>query len=186
MIGGGDTVGSACLTMILTDTTTVASRSKIFLYFSAANLGSEVIAPPIASYFIDKQYWVPLLIGLGCCVIGVIIALFTPETLPKYAAHSANETNTPEQSTVNDSTDDSKELPSFTAVAKHAANSMSYIYSQPILFVCVAIFLVSDFARQSLQFLVQYISSRYGVSLGQVRFTSRVLIWNYFATYNKH
>lgn len=176
MIGGGDTVGSACLTMILTDTTTVASRSKIFLYFSAANLGSEMIAPPIASYFIDKHYWVPLLIGLGCCVIGVIIALFTPETLPKHAAHSANETDTSEQSTADDIPADSKELPSFTAVAKHAANSMSYIYSQPVLFVCVAVFLVSDFARQSLQFLVQYISSRYGVSLGQVSSTPRAWI----------
>lgn len=186
MIGGGDTVGSACLTMILTDTTTVASRSKIFLYFSAANLGSEVIAPPIASYFIDKQYWVPLLIGLGCCAIGVIIALFTPETLPKYAAHNASGADTQEQSPADDNIDDSKELPSFTAVAKHAVNSMSYIYSQPVLFICVAIFLVSDFARQSLQFLIQYVSSRYDVSLGQVSFTPRASRRNFLATWDKY
>lgn len=176
MIGGGDTVGSACLIMILTDTTSVVSRSKIFLYFSAANLGSEVIAPPLASYFIDKHYWIPLLIGLGCCLVALVIAMFTPETLPKYAAQSASESSTPVQPPAGDDVDDSTELPSFAAVTKHAVNSMAFIYSQPVLFVCVAIFLVSDFARQSLQFLLQYVSSRYGVSLGQVSLP--LVIWN--------
>ncbi|CEJ94628.1 hypothetical protein VHEMI10146 [[Torrubiella] hemipterigena] len=155
LIGGGSAVSNACLTMILTDSTPQSARSSVFLYFTASYLGSEVIAPPIASYFIDTDPWIPLLLGLGCLALAVVIAASTPETLPK---------------PLDDAEQQIKEEVSFKSTLRHVVKSIAYIRDHPTLLLLVCVFSVSDFARQSLMYLVQYVSIRYKLSLGKANY----------------
>ncbi|KAJ3473120.1 hypothetical protein NLG97_g10506 [Lecanicillium saksenae] len=169
ILGGGDTVVNVCLSMILTDSTPASSRSRVFLFFTASNLGSEVIAPPIASYFINSNHsnpWVPLLIGLGCTGGTVLLAACVPETLARnkgYAKISSDET---EEGGRVERADDG----SFKSTLQHTLRSLKYISGQRVLLVLVCVFTVSDFARQSMLFLVQYVSVRYRLTLGQANY----------------
>lgn len=170
ILGGGSTVVNACLTMILTDATPAASRSRVFLYFTASNLGSEVIAPPIASYFIDSNPWVPLMIGLCCTALTVFIAASVPETLSaerKAVGTTADPDDSMEEAVLPPTEVPAKDS-SFKATIKHTLQSLKYIKSQRALFLLVCVFMISDFARQSMLFLVQYVSVRYRLTLGQV------------------
>lgn len=170
ILGGGSTVVNACLTMILTDATPAASRSRVFLYFTASNLGSEVIAPPIVSYFIDSNPWVPLVIGLCCTGLTVSIAASVPETLsPKRkSAEAIDNPDGPTEEDVLHPTEVPAKDSLFKATIKHMLQSLNYIKSQHALFRLVCVFMISDFARQSMLFLVQYVSVRYRLTLGQV------------------
>lgn len=177
ILGGGGTVVNVCLTMILTDSTPAASRSRVFLFFTASNLGSEVIAPPIASYFIDSSSnhsnpWIPLLIGLFCTGITLLLAACSPETLIRRQKYSkigddSASGDVPDQGEL-------EEDISFKSTLKHTLQSLQYISTQRVLLLLVCVFMISDFARQSMIFLIQYVSVRYRLTLGQVRKTARV------------
>lgn len=178
ILGGGSTVVNACLTMIITDATPAATRSRVFLYFTASNLGSEVIAPPIASYFIDSNPWIPLLIGLCCTALTVLIAASLPETLalPKSKTVQTDdaENNSSEEDALQTPKSAAKDT-SFKSTIKHTLQSLKYIKSRHALFLLVCVFMISDFARQSMLFLVQYVSVRYRLTLGKVTGSCRVL-----------
>lgn len=177
ILGGGDTVVNACLTMILTDATPAASRSRVFLYFTAASLGSEVIAPPIASYFIDSNPWVPLLIGLCCTALTVLIAVGVPETLTTKKKHeevNSNSIASTEEDALLPAEEAAKDG-SFMSTIKHTLQSLQYIKSRRALLLLVCVFMISDFARQSMVFLVQYVSVRYRLTLGQVSAAAAIL-----------
>jgi hypothetical protein len=172
IIGGGSTVTNAVLTMVLTDATPTLMRSRVFLYFTASNLASEMVAPPIASYFIDKDVWIPLSIGLVCTMLTVIIASNVPETLPmldkkKAALHIAVSDSDEESMSSSDA--QSGRVPTWLRnPMRHAVKTFIYIGHNRPLFILVFTFLVSDFARQSLQVLLQYVSIRYNVTLAEV------------------
>ena len=174
ILGGGSTVVNACLTMILTDATPAASRSRVFLYFTASNLGSEVIAPPIASYFIDSNPWVPLVIGLCCTALTVFIAVSVPETLSPTSkrVETTGDSDDPTEEDVLRPTEVPAKDSLFKATIKHTLRSFKYIKSQHALLLLVCVFMISDFARQSMLFLVQYVSVRYRLTLGQVDATA--------------
>ncbi|OAA55693.1 Major facilitator superfamily domain, general substrate transporter [Cordyceps fumosorosea ARSEF 2679] len=176
ILGGGDTVLNACLTMIITDATPAALRSRVALYFAASNLGSEVIAPPIASYFIDSNPWIPVVIGVCCNGLAVLLASCLPETLPP---------KTKQTETINDAhdapgedrlepIDGTAKDGSFKSTIKHMLQLLQYIRGQRALLLLVCVFAVSDFARRSMQFLVQYASVRYRMTLGQANY---LLAW---------
>lgn len=189
IIGGGSTVSNACLSMFLTDATPAALRSQVFLYFTASNLGSEVIAPPIASYFIDSNPWVPLIIGLCCTASTIVIAASVPETLKlkKSTVEAGDGLEEHGEAHEIDAGEGATKDGSFMSALEHTLESLKFICNQPGLLPLVCIFMVSDFARQSLMFLVQYVSARYHLTLGQVHQTAvasnrRLLTWQYRPT----
>ena len=171
IMGGGDTVIGAVLGMVLTDATPATLRSRVFLYFSASNLLSEVISPPIASYLMTKDLWAPLMIGLLCNLVTILIAASTQETLPPTGSKSSVRIMSSHNSHVSSSPDDNDHTQATTNTETEAVRvfkAFRYTWCQHTLRTLVFTFLVSEFARQSLQILLQYVSIRYSVSLAKV------------------
>lgn len=165
-------MSNACLTMILTDSTPVASRARVALYFAASNLGAEVVAPPIASYFIDSNPWVPAVIGVCCNGLTIFVACCLPETLSKKQAEGISAGSTAEGAHTR--TGEATKDGSFKSTVKHTLQVVQDIRSQRPLLLLSGVFMVSDFARKSMQFLVQYASVRYQLTLGRANF---LLMW---------
>ncbi len=123
----------------------------------------------------EKDVWIPLSIGLVSAFVTVLISISIPETLV-----AARKTKTglsdddPTDFTSNESEAEPivlkrESLAVIGGTMKQALTTLKCIYHSHSLLVLVITFLVSDFARQSLQVLLQYVSMRYDLSLAKVR-----------------
>lgn len=173
-IGGGSTVASAMITMVLTDVTPTPLRSRVFLYFNASNLSSEVISPLVASYFMEKDVWIPLSISLISAFMTVLVAIGIPETLvatPHIKTGLSDDDAPSSLSSEGEGRFIDRNRSSLAVIGdtmKQASTTLKYIYHSHVLLVLVVTFLVSDFARQSLQVLLQYVSTRFDIALAKV------------------
>ncbi|XWW92147.1 hypothetical protein V2A60_000069 [Cordyceps javanica] len=161
MIGGGATVTSAVGMMILTDSTSEDKRSQVFFLAQTVLIVAELIGPLVSSKLMQINLWIPILIGLGCTVVTMILAGSVPETLQ------------PKAKTVEE--DGSEDGPQgiqgrLSGTWKHISTTLRYIASNRSLVLLVVTFLVMDYSRQSLSVLLQYISTRYSLPIAKANY----------------
>ena len=126
---------------------------------TAAVLVSEFIAAPISSLLMEYNIWLPLVAGLISQILGVLIAIALPETLPPPTIDATN-------SLVADET--AEDLRKSIKVWKKIEEIFEFLFRDKAVAFLVIGFLVLRLGRQSMAILVQYISKRYEWSLSQV------------------
>ncbi|CAI7678157.1 unnamed protein product [Penicillium discolor] len=163
IIGGGSNVAASVSMMVITDSTPETKRSQIFMYFNAAVIIAEIISPPVGSLLMKQSLWVPLLLNSICGAISILLSWYIPETNEHAARHQDGDyTKIPSSG---DNEELSGPLPgdlgSIMALAHSLKDSMQIIFTQKNVALIAISFLISTFARDSMAFLLQYISNRY-------------------------
>ncbi|KAF4869877.1 MFS efflux pump atnC [Colletotrichum siamense] len=160
VIGGGSTVTGAVAMMIITDASPEKYRSNIFFYAQAALIVAELIGPAIGSALMTYSLWHPLLLGLACTIITAILAGTISETLPR------DEDNSIESDREDLSVDLSLQR-TLKNLLRHVNKTIGFILRHRSVLFLVLTFLVVDFSRQSLGVLLQYLSTRYAISISK-------------------
>ncbi|KAM3470136.1 hypothetical protein MY8738_009862 [Beauveria namnaoensis] len=161
IIGGGTTVTSAVAMMILTDATSEDKRSQVFFLAQTVLIVAELIGPLISSKLMEINLWIPILLGLGCTVVTMLLAGSVPETLePKARAKDENGSEDEPEGFQN----------RLRATWKHISTTIRYIASNMNLVLLVATFLVMDYSRQSLSVLLQFTSTRYSLTIAKANY----------------
>lgn len=148
------------------------SRSQIFMWFEAAVLLAEIVSPPVGSLLMKYSIWLPILINSACCGVSILLSWYIPETR-QYAVRQANTEHTETPTTASDEDrsglhDGSSRA---TSLVDNLQKRLLVIISQWNIFLLVLSFLVANFARDSMAFLLQYISNRYSWPIAKVKST---------------
>lgn len=140
------------------------------MYFNAAVIIAEIIAPPIASLLMKRNLWVPILLNSACGAISILLSWYMPETnnFALYAQKSQY-TEIPSISDDDESLEPPlKEAGNFIFLFHSLKKSMRIIFTEKNIALLVISFLISTFARDSMGFLLQYISNRYSWPIAKV------------------
>ncbi|KAF4828414.1 MFS efflux pump atnC [Colletotrichum tropicale] len=150
VIGGGSTVTGAVAMMIITDVSPEKYRSNIFFYAQAALIVAELMGPAIGSALMTHSLWHPLLLGLGTI----------PETLPRGEDNSI-------ESDREGLSEDLSLRRTLKNLLRHVHKTLGFILRHRSVLFLVLTFLVVDFSRQSLGVLLQYLSTRYAITIAK-------------------
>ncbi|CAN9455699.1 unnamed protein product [Alternaria alternata] len=156
IIGGGPIVAMAIGITMISDIAPPEQRTTIFLYLTACVLVAEMLAPIMAARLMESGNWLPLLLSLAIQIVGVIVALFIPETL--------HLRDLPEPK---DSDDQIFELHpktsdfSVRAQLRNFQAAVHFLKSDWTLAMVVFTFLANRLGRQCISLLVRYASKRY-------------------------
>ncbi|CAG8898198.1 unnamed protein product [Penicillium egyptiacum] len=163
IVGGGSNVAASVSMMVITDSTPEIKRSQIFMYFNAVVIVAEIISPPMGSLLMKQSLWVPLLLNSVCGAISIMLSWYMPET-----NHHAFRDQKGDYTKISSSRDNEElsgpppeDHGSITALVHSLKDSMRMIFLQKNVALLVLSFLISTFARDSMAFLLQYISNRY-------------------------
>jgi MFS family permease len=139
---------------------------------------AEIIAPSIASFLMEKNPWIPLILGILVYVPAVSLVLFIPETLHMRPREVESATLTPDAaSELSISVNDEEEKPGFFGTIiiqavnglKEVYGSLSVLHSLPILLLLLA-FLNQPFSRRSVDLCLRYVSNRFHWELSKAGF----------------
>ncbi|KAH0603176.1 uncharacterized protein H6S33_008180 [Morchella sextelata] len=149
-LGGGASVGSALILMIIADVTPAAQRSTLFFHLQASVLLSELVAPLLGSLLMSRNVWIPLLAGLAIQTVGIPIAALLPETKSTHATTAA------------EGADDEEAPPPKQKKGESDYRAvLSFLLADLNTALLVLTFLVATIGRQALEMLLQYVSKRY-------------------------
>ncbi|POR32673.1 Uncharacterized protein TPAR_07111 [Tolypocladium paradoxum] len=83
LIGGGRSVAEAMVFTIIADVVPDGERAAWFQCVVGAVLSSQLVGPVLAGHLMKPSIWLPLWISMSLILAGgILIVLFTPETLP--------------------------------------------------------------------------------------------------------
>ncbi|KAI0471545.1 major facilitator superfamily domain-containing protein [Xylariaceae sp. FL0804] len=169
LVGGGPTTGTTLLTTVVADVVPPGSRSTVFFYRFCTDLVADLFVPPLASFLMSKDPWIPLLLAVLCQSICVVIALGVPETLPlPDDALSSGVCST--SSTIASSSDADglfKPGSEWKSRIQQFRQSFDFVIRDASVFALVFTFLISKVGRQATNVLFQYVSKKYGWTLSQ-------------------
>ncbi|PWY76005.1 MFS general substrate transporter [Aspergillus sclerotioniger CBS 115572] len=161
IVGGGSSVAASVVMMVITDSTPQIKRSQIFMWFEAAVLLAEIVSPPVGSLLMKHSIWLPILINSACCGVSILLSWYMPETR-HYAVKQANAAYTETPTTAYAEDHSEPREPSRTiSLVDNLKQRLRVVVSQRNIFLLILSFLVANFARDSMAFLLQYISNRY-------------------------
>ncbi|KAI1971122.1 hypothetical protein LOZ53_005577 [Ophidiomyces ophidiicola] len=182
--GGGAMVLSALVHAILSDVMSRDRQGQAFFYLASSSLLTEVIAPPLGSILMEAgSPYTPLLSGFPLELLSLIFIVQIPNTakheeehLVSAASPSAriySEESDFETRAVNTSiTREDRDITGSETKQRGLVNQLILVWemmtrNSDILRITVA-FLVTTLARETLDFVVQYTSERFGWSLSKV------------------
>ena len=163
-------------------------RASIFFRFGVASMAADFISSAVSSWLMTMDPWIPLMIGMGIVLLGVLFTLSLPETMhvrhPEPADHMEMSHLSPDDD--DDSLEhkeqdreytDNEDSPFFhpneSKIKTLATKINSYItpytfiLANKQILLLLSAFLVYRLSRGSSWFLVQYISTRYNWTLAQ-------------------
>ncbi|MCJ1306349.1 hypothetical protein MMC08_009169, partial [Hypocenomyce scalaris] len=177
-IGGGNQLGGTLILMIVTDATPEENRSTIFFQTQASIIIAEMIAPPLAAVLMARNVWIPLFLSFACGASCIFIAMLLPETRswlsnesepqdefvsdPRWKQNPGRKRPSPEQS--------GKPKTDEGSLFGRSRQTLSFIFQDVNLALLVTAFLISTFGRQSMSFILQYVSKRYGWPLAKTSY----------------
>lgn len=144
-------------------------RASNFFRLNAAALLGELLLSQLSSLLMQTSLWLPVLLGLGGILVDLVVVLtLLPETvtLQKHIQRSVS------------SLDDNPELDcpgkNFWRDIKgdliSRLKNLRFIWASPQLVLLGVVFSVANLYRSSAEFLLQYVSRRYGWSIAQAGF----------------
>ncbi|KAL4862971.1 hypothetical protein BDV12DRAFT_178082 [Aspergillus spectabilis] len=154
-LGGGPAVATAVLETTIADVAPSDKRSIIYFQLQAAVLISDIVANPVSSVLMAHNAWIPCFLGLGIQALATVLLMALPETLD-FARGSR-----PLDASIDGCKEEEPTLPG------RLAENLRCIVSDRKVAGLVFSLLVLTISAESLDFLLQYVSQRYGWSIAQ-------------------
>lgn len=130
---------------------------------------AEILATPVSAYLMTYDAAMPYALGLVIIVVGMIPAIFLPETLAfAKARKSAQLHATPTDSSGTEVPGKHEALQDLIRRAREFKNSTKFIWRDKNVCLLVVILLVSVMSRQSTNILLQYASKKFNWSIARV------------------
>ncbi|KAK6002392.1 hypothetical protein QM012_002030 [Aureobasidium pullulans] len=166
LIFGGSPVLTALFFVIISDVTNQESRSATLLRIYSANLVGNLVCPPFVAWIMTRNPLAAVLIGIGCFGIGIPLALLIPETL------GYQQVVKPDEECINDEGSTSKpknQMKSFLEQCyKPLIESTAYfLHDKRVIFLIIT-FIPVMLTMTNVPLLLQYASSRYGMTFASV------------------
>ncbi|KAG9240674.1 major facilitator superfamily domain-containing protein [Calycina marina] len=165
LVGGGGATGTTLLTTMVADVVPPEFRSTVFFYRFCTDQVADVFVPPIASYLMSKDVWIPLVLAVLFGGLAAIIALALPETLPIAVLGPPNHID----DATNDSAriDQNKHSIKWKDKIKRGRESFNFVTRDLAVLTLVSTFFISKIGRQANNVLFQYASKKYNWTLAQ-------------------
>ncbi|KAL4819992.1 major facilitator superfamily domain-containing protein [Aspergillus spinulosporus] len=154
-LGGGPAVATAVLEATIADVVPDDRRSTIYFQLQAAVLISDILANPLSSFLMAHNAWTPGFLGLGIQTLATVLLMALPETV-EFARGSRP---------LDASMDDCKEEEP-TLCGCWAKNFRSIVSDRKVAGLVFSL-LILTISAESMDFLLQYVSQRYGWSIAQ-------------------
>ncbi|KAF2434683.1 MFS general substrate transporter [Tothia fuscella] len=162
VLGGGVTVATALIYTIVSDIVPEGSRVTFFLQIHAANITTQFLGSLAAAGLMTWNPWVPMVLGLIAEMIAIVLILFIPETLQKDKSPAPTSPDPAEPSGA-----------TWRTLLDRTRRSMHFLVADPRIILLLFTFVVHMlFLNRDV--LLQYISTRYHVSLAQATVTISV------------
>ncbi|KAF4591640.1 major facilitator superfamily transporter [Ophiocordyceps camponoti-floridani] len=163
LIGGGRHVTFSTLFSAVSDVTTQENRASAFVTISLGSFMGGVIGPVVSSGLMQvASPWLPFLLSFGIGLIGAIMLLLVPETHP-LGKHQEDE----------EPIDDKTAVVTRRPLSLLRA-SLSMLWHPKLALVLVAFLAPMPMSTAANQFLVQYISKRFGWSMADAGYLQSV------------
>lgn len=164
-IGGGPIVAAAIGITMISDIAPPAKRTTIFLYLTASVLIAEIVAPIMSARLMEIGDWYPLVLALVFQQIGVILAMFFPETL-----HMSERPNCEEGNANAARPQVRGHAFSLKQQLRHFQDAFLFLRSDRTLALVVFTFMANRLGRQGITLLVRYASKRYDWEIKQAAY----------------
>lgn len=169
LMAGSSPVVSALIFVIVADVVPEAERSKVFLQIGGVNLISSVCMPLLAAWLMEWTPWIPATAGTVLMALGVIVALFMPETLgynePPSEPATAEATN-PAPSSDNDDDNNNSNNNTHNHITT-LRNAISFLWLDWRVPALVLTFLIHLAVADVSSLLLQYVSTRYNLTFAE-------------------
>lgn len=170
-------------------------RTSVFYVLGAAVLATDIVSPPIGSWLLEKDVWLPFLLGSPLIVLGFPILCLLPETLSDVDAkdttggdtvHVAQSEEPPTKVgqicykphytiTLANYVDRKRPFFNFNlgGVRKHLR---SYISFDSNFTLCLLIVFINAFSQQVMRLFKQFTSRRLGWSLAKTGYLTSIRV----------
>ncbi|KAF5856323.1 hypothetical protein ETB97_007531 [Aspergillus alliaceus] len=186
IIGGGPTVALVVIWTMLADLSQSANRAILFFRVGVISHIANFLASTISSGLMTLNPWIPLMIGCGTVVIGLICALSLPETIDSCVKTTCPMDSDQLSSNMNDSTlgteavySATESFPKSTRFGLISGNLRRIFH--PYIFIVnhrllLLLFAIATFqiAQGSLSFLAQYISTHFEWTLARANLLTSI------------
>jgi MFS family permease len=81
LLGGGPVVAFAIIWTMMSDVTAEDERAAMFFRFGVVSMGADFASSAVSSWMMTWDPWLPLMIGWGIVLAGVLCAVTLPETM---------------------------------------------------------------------------------------------------------
>ncbi|GFF44705.1 inner membrane transport protein YajR [Aspergillus udagawae] len=81
LLGGGPVVAFAIIWTMMSDVTAEDERAAMFFRFGVVSMGADFASSAVSSWMMTWEPWLPLMIGWGIVLAGVLCAVTLPETM---------------------------------------------------------------------------------------------------------
>ncbi|PGH14310.1 hypothetical protein AJ79_03132 [Helicocarpus griseus UAMH5409] len=183
LFGGGYAVASTMVWTMMADVTAEHQRAGLFFKFGVAIMMSDFISSLVTSWLMKYDPWIPMLLGWGLTLIGILPAVILPETKGAFTSEKIYTDELPELSPRdNEPTSFRPEQPPHSYIRSYAkrsplltqlyrtASEFNFIFQDKHLMFLLSTFLVYRLSRGTSWLLIQYISKRYHWTLADANF----------------
>ncbi|KAB8238573.1 major facilitator superfamily domain-containing protein [Aspergillus alliaceus] len=169
-LGGGDMVLSAIAHAILADVVSEDKRAQAFFHMASVSLVSEVIVPPLGSMLMQiRGVYAPLLCVFPLQLLAIIGLAIAPHSIDAMKGHHLDQPDIEELST-GFSTKAQGIKAIVTAVFHRLRTNWTLIRANGPTIIATISFLATYIAKDTLDFLVQYVSKRFNWSLAKANY----------------
>lgn len=159
------------------------SRATVFLRLSAALIIGEMIASPVSATLMNRNTWLPMLIGLGSLILATCMPLIFPETLGRrdtetleHAAATSQDCSPerPDQHESLRNVKDERMWRRFKSRVLHVRVTSRFMWENTTVLLLLFTFLVTTLGRFVQELLMQYTTKRFHWTWSQVSLTHNI------------
>jgi predicted MFS family arabinose efflux permease len=162
---------SAIVHATLADVVSEEKRAQAFFHMASVTLLSEVIAPPLGSILMEAQgVYAPLIYGFPLQVLSIAVLFMLPRSVD--VAKDSNDAQSDIGGIANLPSEQDAKPAGLKTIARKVSRklmtSWMLVRNNGNVLVVAASFLATFLGKDTLDFLVQYVSKRFSWSLAKV------------------
>jgi hypothetical protein len=180
-IGGGNSMTASLAFVVLSDVTSEAERSAVFLRIGAFNLLANLVMPPFAAWLMEYTPWIPAIGGNVLQLLSALLFVFTPETL-NYPHGKAGRPAFSRRNTASSIPPPPDPAPAAEPISlntsslwlKRLKNSTAFLTSDYRVPLCILPFTTHMMLAISGQLILQYMSTRYHLTFAEATLVATI------------
>ena len=160
------------------------------MYFKVPFVAAELLGPALGYFLMQRSLWIPMFVNLSCGVFSISICCLLPSTgtigkgiRGQYTKVDPGDEEEEEEEE-EDYDDDAGEDPQYTtdpthnsgssladnilSLFNHLKRSIGFVLHSRSVMILVLTFFLANFARDSMYFILQYVTNRYSWSIAKV------------------